>query len=198
MSQACLSEFVEETTASGLGVPGVAVGVWTGGQEVYACHGVTSVDNPLPVEPHTIFKVGSVTKTFTATALMRLAADGRVGLDVPVRLYVPELVLADERAAAEITVMQLLNHTARLDWRLIVDTGDGDGALASFVARLSDLELVAPPGTRASYSQAGYNLAGRILEKVTDLTYEHAVAALLFDPLRLPDSSTGSRPGSGK
>ena len=148
MSQDCLSEFVE-ATASGLGVPGVAVGVWTGGQEVYACHGVTSVDNPLPVEPHTIFKVGSVTKTFTATALMRLVADGRVGLDVPVRRYVPELVLADERAAAEITVMQLLNHTAGLDWRLIVDTGDGDDALAGFVARLADLALVAPPGTRA-------------------------------------------------
>ena len=80
---------------------------------------------------------------------MRLVADERVGLDVPVRRYVPELVLADERAAAEITVMQLLNHTAGLEWRLIVDTGDGDDALAGFVARLADLALVAPPGTRA-------------------------------------------------
>ena len=104
------------------------------------------------------------------------------------RRYVPELVLADERAAAEITVMQLLNHTAGLDWRLIVDTGDGDDALADWVARLADLELVAPPGSRVSYSQAGYNLTGRILEKVTGLTYEHAVASFLFDPLRLPDS----------
>ena len=165
----------------------MAVGLWTGGQEVYACHGVTSVENPLPVELHTLFKVGSVTKTFTATALMWLVANGRVTLDAPVRRYVPELVLADERVAAEITVMQLLNHTAGLDWRRIVDAGDGGDALADWVARLADLELVAPPGSRVSYSQAGYNLTSRILEKVTGLTYEHAVASLLFDPLRLPD-----------
>jgi CubicO group peptidase (beta-lactamase class C family) len=85
-------------------------------------------------------------------------------------------------------VMQLLNHTAGLDWRLVADTGDGDDALAGQVARLPGLELVAPPGSRASYSQVGYNLAGRIIENVTGWTFERAVARLLLDPLGLPDS----------
>jgi CubicO group peptidase (beta-lactamase class C family) len=187
MSHDTLSEFVE-ATAIEFGIPGVAVGVWANGQEVHACHGVTSVDNPLPVDQDTLFVLGSVTKTYTATALMRLVAEGRVELHAPVRRYVPELVLADERAAAEVTVLHLLNHTAGLDWGLIVDTGEGDDALAVYVAKLAGLEQIAPPGARASYSQAGYNLAGRIVETVTGLTYERAVATLVCAPLGLAHS----------
>jgi CubicO group peptidase (beta-lactamase class C family) len=187
MSADTLWEFVE-ATATGFGIPGVAVGVWADGREIYACHGVTSIDNPLPVDQDTLFVLGSVTKTFTATALMRLVADGRVELEAPVRRYVPELKLADERAAAEVTVLHLLNHTSGLDWGSLVDTGEGDDALAANVAKLVELEQIAPPGARASYSQAGYNLAGRILEKVTGLTYERAVASLVFEPLGLSHS----------
>ncbi|MET7458445.1 serine hydrolase domain-containing protein [Streptomyces sp. NPDC005574] len=186
--QDTLSEFVE-ATATKFGVPGAAVGVWVDEREACGCHGVTSVENPLPVDQDTLFVLGSVTKSFTATALMRLAAEGRVELDAPVRRYVPELVLPDERAAAEITVLQLLNHTAGLDWRMSVDTGEGDDALAAYVAKMSESELIAPPGARASYSQVGYNLAGRIIEMVTGLTYEQAIASLLFEPLGLSHTS---------
>src|SRR5512133_3901629 len=187
MAQDTLSELVE-ATATKFAIPGVAVGVWADGKEVHACHGVTSVDNPLPVDPDTLYLLGSVTKTYTATALMRLVADGRVELEAPVRRYVPELRLKDEQAAAQVTVLDLLNHTAGLDFGFIDDFGEGDDALASYVAKLAELELIAPPGTRASYSQAGYNLAGRVLEKVTGLTYERAVASLVFEPLGLSHS----------
>jgi CubicO group peptidase (beta-lactamase class C family) len=187
VSRDTLAEFVE-ATATKFCIPGVAVGVWADGQEIYACHGVTSVDNPLPVDEDTLFLLGSVTKTCTATALLCLVADGRVELDAPVRRYVPELRLKEERAAAQVTVMYLLNHTSGLDWGLIADFGEGDDALAGYVAKLAELELIAPPGTRASYSQAGYNLAGRIVEKVTGLTYEGAVASLVFEPLGLAHS----------
>ncbi|MBV6701626.1 serine hydrolase [Kitasatospora aureofaciens] len=187
-SQESLAAFVE-ATAEEYGLPGVAVGVWAGGREIYACHGVTSVDNPLPVDERTLFVLGSVSKTFTATVLMRLVAEGRVELDAPVRRYVPELVLPDEQAAAEITVLNLLNHTAGLDWRMNVDTGEGDDALAAYVAKMSESQPIAPPGARASYSQMAFNLAGRIIEKVTGLTYEQAVTSLLFEPLGLSHTS---------
>ncbi|HEY6592242.1 MAG TPA: serine hydrolase domain-containing protein [Actinomycetota bacterium] len=187
MSQDTLSEFVE-ATATEFAIPGVAVGVWADGREAYACHGVTSIDNPLPVDPDTLFLLGSLTKTYTATTLMRLAADGRVELDAPVRRYVPELRLKNEHAAAQITVLQLLNHTAGLDFGFIDDFGEGDDALASYVARMAELELIAPPGERTSYSQAGYNLAGRLIEKVTGLTFERAVASLVLEPLGLQHS----------
>ena len=187
MSQAALTTFVE-TTATKFGIPGVAVGVWVEGEESYACHGVTSLDNPLPIDRDTLFELGSVTKTYTATTLMRLVAAGRVELDAPVRRYVPELQLVDEQTAAEVTVLNLLNHTSGLDWGVIADTGEGDDALTSYVAKMAELKLIAPPGTRASYSQAGYNLVGRIIEKVTGLTYERAVASLVLEPLGLSHS----------
>ncbi|MEQ4722941.1 serine hydrolase domain-containing protein [Nonomuraea sp. B19D2] len=186
MSQEKLSEFVE-VTAREFDIPGVAVGVLAGGQEFFASHGMTSLDNPLPVDDKTLFHLASVTKTFTATALMRLVAAGKVELDAPVRRYVPELVLADETAAAQITVLNLLNHTAGLDWNLI-DTEDGDGSLAAFVAKMADLALIAPPGARASYSQAGYNLAGRIIENVTGLSFEKAMSSLVLEPAGLSNT----------
>jgi CubicO group peptidase (beta-lactamase class C family) len=187
MSREVLSEFVE-ATATRFGIPGVAVGVWAEGQETYAYHGVTSAENPLPVDHDTMFLLASVSKTYTATALLCLVAAGQVELDAPVRRYVPELMLSDERTAAEITVLNLLNHTSGLDWGLIADTGQGDDALASYVARMAELDLIAAPGARASYSQSGFNLAGRIVEKVTGLTFERAVASLVFEPLGLSHS----------
>jgi CubicO group peptidase (beta-lactamase class C family) len=184
MSHDTLSEFVAATAAR-FGIPGVAVGVWADGRESFACHGVTSVENPLPVDRDTLFVIGSVTKTHTATALMRLAAEGQVELEAPVRRYVPELRLKDERAATEITVLHLLNHTSGLDWDLLIDTGEGDDALAAFVAKLANLELIAPPGARASYSQAGYSVLGRAIEKVVGNPYENVMASLVFAPLGL-------------
>jgi CubicO group peptidase (beta-lactamase class C family) len=186
MSQQKPADFAA-ATADEFGIPGVAVGVLVDGQELYASHGVTSVDNPLPVNERTLFHLASVTKTFTATALMRLVAERQVELAAPVRRYVPELELADERATAQITVLNLLNHTAGLDWNLI-DTGEGDGSLATFVAKMAELKMIAPPGTRASYSQAGYNLAGRVVEKVTGLTFEQAVTSLVIEPLGLSNT----------
>ncbi|SEH01801.1 CubicO group peptidase, beta-lactamase class C family [Nonomuraea solani] len=186
MSQEKLTAAVE-ALAEKFGIPGAAVGVLAGGRETHAFHGVTSVADPLPVDERTLFHLASVTKTFTATALTRLAAEGRVDLDAPVRRYVPELRLADEEAAARITVSNLLNHTAGLDWNLI-DTDEGDGSLVAFVAKMAGLTLIAPPGARASYSQAGYNLAGRIIEHVTGLPYERAVAALVLEPIGLSNT----------
>jgi CubicO group peptidase (beta-lactamase class C family) len=179
-----LSDFVTKT-AKDFEMPGVAVGVWADGQEVYACHGVTSLENPLPVNQDTLFLLGSVTKTYTATALMRLVVEGRIELDAPVRRYVPELRLKDEQAAAQITMLNLLNHTSGLDWDLLIETGEGDDALAVYVAKLSELKLIAPPGARTSYSQAGYSLLGRVIEKVVGTTYEKAMASLVFEPVGL-------------
>ncbi|MGW1284962.1 serine hydrolase domain-containing protein [Streptomyces sp. NPDC002586] len=181
-----LAAFVA-AAAQEFGVPGAAVAVLTGGEEVHVTHGVTNVDHPLPVDEHTLFHLASVSKSFTATALMRLVEQGRVELDAPVRRYVPELRLADEDTAARITVLNLLNHTAGLDWNL-VDADETDTSLAAWVAQLDRLPLIAPRGARASYSQAGYNLAGLVLENVTGLPFEKAVAELVLEPLGLSDT----------
>ena len=69
-----------------------------------------------------------------------------------------------------------------------MDTGEGDDALAAYVGRLAESKLIASPGLRASYSQIGYNLAGRTIENVIHLTYERAIASLVLEPLGLAHS----------
>src|SRR3954454_139994 len=92
--------------AEALEVPGVAVGVYTKGEEHYAFHGVTSIENPLTVDENTLFQFGSTGKTYTATALMRLVDQGKVDLHAPVRTYLPDFRLKDEKVAELVTVLQ--------------------------------------------------------------------------------------------
>ena len=181
ISHEARSGFVEAAAAKS-GIPGVAVGVWADGRAVHTCHGVTSIDNPLPVDQDTLFVLGSVTNTYGdhADAPCR-RGPGRAGRAGPaVRSRAQARGRADR---AQVTVLNLLNHISGLGWDLLLDTGEGDDALASFVAKLAELELIAPPDARASYSQAGYSLLGRVIEKVTGMPYEKAIASLLFEPL---------------
>src|SRR5437588_10413891 len=123
--QQTLSEIATE-----LEVPGVAAGIYHNGEEEYAFHGVTNVDNPLPVDETTVFQYGSTHKTFTATAIMRLVEQGKVDLHATVRTYIPELETKDPTVAERITVLQLLNHTAGWTGDAAEDCGDGDDARA--------------------------------------------------------------------
>src|SRR3954463_4369188 len=171
--------------ASELGVPGASVGVLIDGEEHYAYAGVTSVDNPLPVDESTLFQFGSTGKTYTATAMMRLVEQGKVDLDAPVRTYLPEFTLRDEEVAQNVTVLQLFNHTAGWEGDMMDNTGDGDDALEKYVARMERLQQVSPLGATVSYNNASLSLAGRVIEKATGTTYEQAIRDLLLDPLRL-------------
>jgi CubicO group peptidase (beta-lactamase class C family) len=180
-----LQDAVEEAAAR-LNVPGVAVGVLDGSEEHHVYHGVTSIENPLPVDENTFFQIGSTGKTFTATAIMRLVEAGRVSLDATVRTYVPELKLRDEHVAKKVTVLQLLNHTAGWNGDFFEDQGDGDDALKRYVSRMRKLQQVFQPGSgTASYNNASLALAGRLIEKVTGKVYEKAMRELVFDPVGL-------------
>jgi CubicO group peptidase (beta-lactamase class C family) len=174
--------------ASTLEVPGVAVGVYHAGEDAYAYHGVTSVENPLPVDEHTLFQFGSTGKTYTATAIMILVDRGLVDLGAPVRAYLPEFRLRDENVAQHVTVLHLLNHTAGWQGDLMENTGDGDDAIARYVEKIAGLEQVTPLGSTVSYNNAALSVAGRIIEKVTGSTYEQAIKELVVDPLGMSDT----------
>ena len=176
------------STAEDLGVPGVGVGILCDGRQEYASHGVTNIENPLSVTSETMFQIGSITKTYTATAVAVLAERRLLDLDAPVRLYVPELRLADESTAARVTVRQLLTHTAGWEGDVERDTGEGDDALQAYVSGMTELPQIAPLGARASYSNSAFNLAGRVIERVTGTPYETAIDELLLTPAGLESS----------
>lgn len=174
--------------AAALEVPGVSVGVYHAGEEQYAYFGVTSVENPLPVDENTLFQFGSTGKTYTATAMMRLVDQGLVDLDAPVRTYLPEFRVKDETTAAAVTVLQLMNHTAGWSGDVFDDTGDGDDALARYVEKMAGLDQVTPLGTAVSYNNSAVSVAGHIIATVTGKTYEQAIRELLLEPLGMKNS----------
>jgi CubicO group peptidase (beta-lactamase class C family) len=182
-----LQEFVS-SLADELQVPGVAVGMLHDGQEQHAFHGVTSVDNPLPVDERTLFLCGSTTKTFTATALMLLVDEGRLELEDPVREHLPEFRVEDEDAAGSVTVLQLVNHTAGWDGDFFKSTGDGDDALARYVEAMAGLRQLAHPGAVVSYNNASFAVAARLVERTSEVPYESALRRLLLEPLHLEDT----------
>ena len=142
----------------------------------------------LPVDADTLFRIGSTTKTFTATAIMRLVEQGKVDLAAPARTYLPNLALADEAAARSVTVRQLLNHSAGWLGDDYGDFGRGDDALARFLAAMKQLPQLTPPGQVLAYNNAAIVVAGGIIETLTGKPYETALQELVLDPLGLKHS----------
>jgi CubicO group peptidase (beta-lactamase class C family) len=159
------------------------------GAELHEAYGVTSVENPLEVVPDTRFQVGSITKTFTGTAICELASRGELDLDLPVREYLPAPELADADAAERVTLRHLLSHTGGWFGDYFDDTGWGDDAAAVYVERMRDLPQQTPVGELWAYNNAGFALAGRVVEVVTGNRFEDAVKELVFDPLELASTT---------
>lgn len=182
-----LCDFIRGEMAR-LSVPGVAVGIWHNGRAQIAGLGVTSVENPLPVTADTLFQIGSTTKTFTGTAIMRLMEQGDLDLDEPVRTYVPDLRLLDRDAQDTVTVRHLLTHMGGWAGDYFSETGSGDDAISRYVAEMGTLPQVVPVGTLWSYNNAAFSLAGRVIETVTGESYEEALQRLVLDPLGLTNT----------
>jgi CubicO group peptidase (beta-lactamase class C family) len=166
-------------------VPGVAVGVIHQGREYVRGYGITNVDYPVDVDGDTVFRIGSTTKTFTGTTVMRLVDQGKIDLDAPVRRYLPDFAVADRATAAKVTVRQLLNHSPGWLGDDIQGFGDGSQAIERFVASMTELPQLTPVGTTFAYNNAALVVAGRLIEVVAKSTYEEAVRSLVVDQLKL-------------
>ena len=177
---ACVEEQVRKKN-----IPGVAIGILRNGETYSAGFGVTNVDHPLPVTDETLFQIGSISKTFTCLALMRLVERGVLDLHAPVRTYLPDFKVADEQVSVGTTLWHLLTHTSGWVGDLFEDTGAGDDAMAKYMAIMADQEQLAPLGEVWSYNNAGFYLAGHLIEQVTGQRYEETMQELVFDPLGL-------------
>lgn len=167
-------------------IPGAALGIWSGRREEHAVFGVASLASLRPVLPDTLFQIGSVTKTYTATAAWRLIEQGVLAPDAPVRRYLRGLRLRDEPTAARVTVNNLLDHTAGWYGDEIVDTGDDPGALGRYIdTRLPDLPQLFGCGDYFSYNNAAFMLLGRLVETAANTDFNDAIGRLVLGPLGL-------------
>jgi CubicO group peptidase (beta-lactamase class C family) len=176
-------------------VVGLAVAVLRDDDVDTRCFGVRDVRTGAPVTDDTLFHLASVSKPFVATAIATLAS-GRGGvasidLDAPVTEWVPELALADGRES-EVTARHLMSHTSGLPdvsdygWH---DPQLGDDALSDLARSMSSWRLLSEPGSTYAYSNAGYDLLGLLLSRVTGTTFEEAVRRQVLAPLHMRRST---------
>jgi CubicO group peptidase (beta-lactamase class C family) len=174
---------------------GLAVGVLRNGSlEFFSAHGVADIPSNRPVTQDTVFRVASITKTFTAIAVLQLEEQGLVDLDVPANDYLRayELVPANRRWRPA-TLRHLLTHTAGIgeevparraflrDFGESVPTGRPVPTPAEYYGRT--LPLVAEPGTRYRYTDHGPTTLGQLVEDVSGQPFDHYLREHVFEPL---------------
>jgi CubicO group peptidase (beta-lactamase class C family) len=161
-------------------IPGVSLAVIRNGQIVLAKgYGFANVEHQVPVKPETIFQSGSVGKQFTATAVMMLVEEGKIGLDDKINKYFTDAPASWQN----ITVRQLLTHTAgTTDYPSDFDFRR-DYAEEDLYKRAQAIPLAFEPGEKWSYSNLGYVMLGILIHKVTGKFYGDFLQERIFKPL---------------
>ncbi|MEU4408742.1 serine hydrolase domain-containing protein [Streptosporangium sp. NPDC023963] len=171
------------------GLPGVAVAVTKGDEVVHvAGYGRTSSGDPVTAD--TPMATASLSKSFTSLAVMQLVEKGAVRLDEPVRVRLPEFVMADPRAA-RITVRQLLDQTSGMADEAFPERSlPQPRSLREAVARLRGARLAADPGTRWSYHNTNFQVAARLVEVASGMPFAGYLRTHVFGPLGMRNSTT--------
>ncbi|RJP75787.1 MAG: class A beta-lactamase-related serine hydrolase [Candidatus Zixiibacteriota bacterium] len=169
-------------------IPGLALAVVRGGQPaIVRAYGQANLETGAPLTASSVFEIASLTKPITATAVMLLVEDGKVGLDDPVGEYLDSL----PAAWAGITVRHLLTHTSGLPEEAVAQH-DGSPLMNVSIRQqyeaIRQAELLFAPGEKACYSDPGYFLLGMIIERVSEQTYGEFLRDRLFTPLGMTAS----------
>jgi CubicO group peptidase (beta-lactamase class C family) len=188
--ESAVARFVKEQRLPGAAA-GVVVGdrlVWSGG------HGFADVTGRRPPDARTLYRIASITKTFTATAVLQLRDEGGLDLDDPVVAHLPELKAAASPFGPieSVTIRRLLSHESGLvgdppdtDWTQRRYEGDA----ARNLARASEIGTMVPPNTQQKYSNLGYQLLGEVVARVSGRPYPDQVRTSVLDPLGLASTS---------
>lgn len=173
--------------------PGCAVGVSLNAESVFEkAFGLAEMEHGIPNTAQTILESGSITKQFTAAALILLQQDGKLSIDDPVRKYIPEL----PDYGKPLTIRHMLNHTAGLrDWGSVMaltgierfDRVVTNDITLDIIIRQKHLDFA--PGSEYSYSNSGYQVAAAIVERVSKQKFGDFVGERIFKPLGMTKSS---------
>jgi serine beta-lactamase-like protein LACTB len=173
---------LEKTNAPGLAVALVKNDklAWTEG------FGFADVENEVPVRPNTAFRIASISKPITATAVMQLVQRGLVGLDDPIQRYVPSF----PDKGAPVSIRHLLTHTSGIrhykDGEF--DNKESYDSLEQAFTIFKDDPLLFPPGSKYSYSTYGYNLLAGVIERVSGVSFEQYLERHIWGPAEMADT----------
>ncbi len=177
-----------------LKIPALALAVLEDGRVSHMRGFGEAIPGGGPPTAQTLFYIGSLTKAFTALAVMQLVEAGKLELETPVQQYLPWFRVADAGASKAMTIRHLLNQTSGLPCSV------GEINLANFDSRpdaterqvraLSTLVLSRPPGSAFEYCNTNYNLLGLVIETVSGCSYEEYIQRYIFIPLDMKHSTT--------
>ncbi|MFH1418223.1 MAG: serine hydrolase [Planctomycetota bacterium] len=172
--------------------PGAAVLVVKGGAVVLRKgYGLANMEHNIPITPDSVFRVGSMSKFFTATAILMLVEQGKVSLDDEITRFLPDYPTHGEK----ITIKHLMAHTSGIwDYLNLPKMQDGwreDITVEGLIDLFKDKPLSFKPGEGFSYSNSNYILLGAVIEKVTGQTYEAFVDEHLFAPAGMKHTCYG-------
>jgi CubicO group peptidase (beta-lactamase class C family) len=169
--------------------PGVAVIVARAGEIIFRkAHGMANLELGVPIEPDMVFRIGSITKQFTAVAILMLAEQGKLALDDSIGKFLPDYPTHDHL----ITITHLLTHTSGIksytampEWPALWRK---DFAVQELIDFFKYQPMEAAPGKRWTYNNSGYILLGAIIEKVSGRSYEQFIHQNIFEPLGMKQS----------
>ncbi|HEX3919463.1 MAG TPA: serine hydrolase domain-containing protein [Caulobacteraceae bacterium] len=173
------------------GGPGAAVGVRHRGEMIHAAgYGLADVEWGNPIDTDTVFRIGSISKQFTAAAILRLADEGRLSIDDRVEAHLPDYPLGGRT----ITLRHLLNHTSGIKSYTAIaevmrDRGANDVSVAQIIDVFKDRPADFQPGERYLYNNSGYVLLTAVIEAVSGKRFETFLREDLLDPLGLSRTS---------
>jgi CubicO group peptidase (beta-lactamase class C family) len=183
-----IDAYIEEVMAADR-IPGLALAIVREDRVIYMQgYGTTGV-NDTPITPNTAFQLGSMSKSFTALAIMQLVENSSIDLDAPVQRYLPTFQVGSPASAEAITIRHLLHHTSGIPGNAPRASGT-DQSLQAQVAALASAELSHEPGTTYEYASPNYIVLGRIVEVISGISFAEYVEQRIFRPLEMTHSYT--------
>jgi CubicO group peptidase (beta-lactamase class C family) len=175
-----------------LGIMRLGTGTGNADEIVTAATGTLNRDisTGAPVTTDAVFQIGSISKVWTASVVMRLVDEGRIALDTKIADILPGFRLINDDLTDGVTVWHLLTHTSGIDGDVFTDTGRGDDCIEKYAYQLVDAGQNHPIGATWSYCNSGYSLLGAVIEQLTGQTWDAAMRDLLFSPLGLTHTVT--------
>lgn len=188
-----VDRYVEEQLKA-LNIPGAAMAIIEGDQIVHVRgFGVSGPEGQAPT-PQTPFFICSLSKSFTALAIMQLVEVGKIELDAPIQRYLPWFAVTDPQASGQITVRHLLNQTSGFTmasgWKMLQNFDDSPDATEKQARELSNFKLDRPVSAAFEYSNTNYNLLGLIIESASGEKYADYVQHHIFEPVGMKKTYT--------
>ena len=183
--------YLESIAADSL-LPGFAAGIVYRDQVIHRHgYGYRHADSREPVDVHTVFRIGSLSKGFTAVLAGMMVREGLMNWEDPVIQYIPDFSLKSKRATESVTLRHLLSHTTTLPPHAYTDLIEDGWDLASMIEALRDVDLSGLPGEVYAYQNVAFSLAGEMMVACTGYGFGSLLEERVFLPLNMDDASIG-------